>query len=105
MGRGDDRGLVDVERASAEPDDAQHERERWAEVRQRPIGDGEQLSHESSERPVGSAVCAGTLTAPHASGGPGWRHRAVQSQRFQRKNASWASVVATISPTETPSVQ
>ena len=43
---GDDRGLVDVERASSEPDEADDQRERGAEVGQRPIGDGEESSHE-----------------------------------------------------------
>ena len=44
--RGDDRGLVDVERASPEPDEADDQRERGAEVGQRPIGDGDESSHE-----------------------------------------------------------
>ncbi len=53
------------------------------------------------------SACSPTCARP---GGPSGRlaprcRAAPQIQRFQRKNASWASVVPTIRPSETPTLQ
>ena len=82
------------------------QRERGAEVRAaRDQVTAMRRLARSSETACRIAVCAGTLTAAEGSDGSGVCATAAQSQRFQRKNASWASVVVTIRPTETPSVQ
>jgi hypothetical protein len=64
VGRGDHGSLVDVERAPAEADDAEHERERRAEVRQRPV-DEQESSHEIVRTACrAGGVCRDTHRSP-----------------------------------------